>query len=151
MRYHELRKRESDKVKELLLETYGFIAPKGWLFYYLGNNKVWVLKEEFLSLPIGSLNVEVMGIYFCHFEPDVFRLSTEGAMIVGKTASKNILQITEKEAEELIRGFDIDKETGLDADYIILKSPSGIIGVGKNHRTKILCQIKKQRRIRNLN
>ena len=151
MRYHELRKREIDQVKELLLGNYGFSMPNSWKLYYLGKSKVWVLKEEFFDLPLERFNVETMGFYLCHFEHDIFRLSIQGAQIVGKKASKNILDISLKEAWELIRGFDIDKETGLEATYIILKSPVGIIGVGKNHKTKVLCQIKKNRRIRNLN
>jgi len=151
MRYSELRKREADKVKDLLLELYGFTMPKEWMLYYLGKGRVWVLKEEFFNLPIDKLNVEVMGFYLCHFENEIFRLSIYGAQLVAKSATKNVLEITEKEADELIRGFDIDKATNLDAEYIILKSPIGVIGVGKNHKTKILCQIKKNRRIRNLN
>jgi len=151
MRYNELRKREADRIKELLMDTYGFEMPKSWKLYYLGKSKVWVLKEEFFSLPLEKLNVETMGFYLCHQEYDIFRLSIYGAQLVGEKATKNVLEISQKEAWDLIRGFDIDKETGMDATYIILKSPIGIIGVGKNHKTKILCQIKKNRRIRNLN
>jgi NOL1/NOP2/fmu family ribosome biogenesis protein len=151
MRYSELRKREADEIKELLLDTYGFAMPNSWKLYFLGKSKVWVLKEEFFDLPLEKLNVETMGFYLCHFERDIFRLSIHGAQVVGKNATKNILEISLKDAWNLIRGFDIDKETGMDATYIILKSPIGIIGVGKNHKTKILCQIKKNRRIRNLN
>jgi NOL1/NOP2/fmu family ribosome biogenesis protein len=151
MRYSELRKKETDTIKGLLFDNYGFSMPKSWNLYYLGKNKVWVVKEEFFDLPIQRLNVEVMGFYLCHFEHDIFRLSILGAQLVGENASKNVLDISLKEAWELIRGFDIDKETNLDATYIILKSPIGIIGVGKNHKTKVLCQIKKNRRVRNLN
>jgi len=151
MRYHELRKKEIDNIKELLLENYGFVMPNSWKLYYLGKCKVWVLKEEFFNLPLEKFNVETMGFYLCHYERDIFRLSIQGAQIVGKKASKNVLDISLKDAWELIRGFDIDKETGLNATYIILKSPIGIIGVGKNHKVKVLCQIKKNRRIRNLN
>lgn len=151
MRYSELRKKEVDSIKNLLFDNYGFNMPKDWMLYYLGKNKVWVLKEEFFDLPISKLNVEVMGFYLCHYEYDIFRLSILGAQLVGENATKNVLDISLREAWELIRGFDIDKVTNLDATYIILKSPIGIIGVGKNHKTKVLCQIKKNRRIRNLN
>jgi NOL1/NOP2/fmu family ribosome biogenesis protein len=151
MRYHELRKRESDNIKELLLDTYGFKMPKEWMLYYLGNFRVWVLFEDFFSLPLDKLNVEVMGFYLCYFDGKLLRLSIKGAQIVGSLADKNVLEITEREAEDLIRGFDVEKETGLSAEYIILKSPKGIIGVGKNHGHKVLCQIKKSRRVRNLN
>ncbi len=151
MRYHELRKRESDNIKELLLDTYGFKMPNDWMLYYLGNFRVWVLRDEFFELPLDKLNVEVMGFYLCYFDGKLLRLSIKGAEIVGKSADKNVLDITEREAEDLIRGFDVDKETELDAEYIILKSPKGIIGVGRNHKHKVLCQIKKNRRVRNLN
>jgi NOL1/NOP2/fmu family ribosome biogenesis protein len=151
MRYHELRKKEVDKIKNLLLNVYGFKMPKSWLLYYLGKNKVWVLKEDFFDLTISKLNVEVMGFYLCHYERNIFRLSILGAQLVGKTATDNVLDISLKDAWNLIRGFDIDKVTNLSATYIILRSPIGIIGVGKNHKIKVLCQIKKNRRVRNLN
>ncbi|MDD4352823.1 MAG: hypothetical protein PHN56_00035 [Candidatus Nanoarchaeia archaeon] len=151
MRYNELRKREVDTIKDLLLENYGFVTPKSWMLYYLGKEKVWILKEEFFNLPLEKFNVETMGFYLCHFEHNIFRLSIQGAQIVGETATKNILDISLKDAWELLRGFDIDKETNLEATYIILRTEAGIIGVGKNHKTKILCQIKKNRRVRNLN
>ena len=116
MRYNELRKREVDTIKDLLLENYGFVMPKSWMLYYLGKEKVWVLKEEFFNLPLEKFNVETMGFYLCHFEHDIFRLSIQGAQIVGETATKNILDISLKDAWELLRGFDIDKETHIVVD-----------------------------------
>jgi len=151
MRYHELRKREENKIKEMLLENYGFSIPSDWRLYYLGADRVWVLKDEFFEFPLEKLNVEVMGFYLCYFDFKILRLSFNGSQIVGKSATKNVLDISVKEAEELIRGFDIDKVTNMEAEYLILRTPVGIIGVGKNHKTKILCQINKNRRIRNIN
>ncbi|MDD2678646.1 MAG: hypothetical protein PHG04_02760 [Candidatus Nanoarchaeia archaeon] len=151
MRYSELRKRERNKIKEMLFEDYGFSMPNEWMLYYLGKNRVWVLKEDFFNLPLDKLNVEVMGFCLCYFDFKMLRLSFNGAQIVGENANKNVLEISIKEAEELIRGFNIEKETNMGAEYLILKSPAGIIGVGKNHKTRVLCQINKNRRIRNLN
>lgn len=151
MRYSELRKSERDKIKNLLFETYGFKMPNDWELFWLGKNRVWAVKEELLKAPIKELNAETIGFYLCYFDFKILRPSIMGAQIIGQTASKNMLEISRKDAEELMKGFDLEKETNLDAEYIILKCPEGIIGVGKNHKTKILCQIKKNRRIRNLN
>ena len=140
-------------VKELkneLLNTYGFKTPNDWLFYYLNENRIWLLSPELAEFDTGYLNVELKGLYFCYFDYERLRLSPEGAQLIGMKASKNVLLITDKQAEEIIRGFDIDIETNLEADYLILKTRKGILGVGKNHKNKVLCQFRKNSRIRKL-
>lgn len=146
--YRGLRKRERDNIKSILLNTYGFNVPNEWQFMFLGKGRVWLVPHELRDFDTEKLNVELMGIYFCFYDREILRLSPEGAHIVGKEATKNVLLITEEQAKQTIRGFDLDIETNLDAKYIILKSKKGIIGVGKNHKTKVLCQISKKLRIR---
>ena len=135
-------------MKERLLDTYGFKVPNDWLFYTLGESRVWLFTSEIADFDDSELWVETKGLYFCYVDNERLRLSPEGAQLVGLKANKNIFMLSIEQAEQIIRGFDINVITNLEAEYIILNTPKGIIGIGKNHKDKILCQIKKNRRIR---
>ncbi len=148
--YKELRKNELKNLKQELELNYGFVPPINYKFYKLANERIWLLTPELEVFNTNGLRVETKGLYFCYFNSDRLRLSPEAAQLIGEEASKNVLMISDAQAEEIIRGFDIDVVTNLDADYIILKSSKGVLGVGKNHKTKVLCQFRKNRRIRKL-
>ncbi|MBN1923171.1 MAG: hypothetical protein JW791_00225 [Nanoarchaeota archaeon] len=148
--YKILKKHDLKRIKELLLDVYGFTVPNDWRFYNTSDERIWLLTPELEDYDFSNYNIEAMGLYFCFFDSERFRLSPEAAQLVGESAGKNVLLISDEQAEQLIRGFDIDIETGLDAEYIILKTSKGIIGVGKNHKSKVLCQFRKNRRIRKL-
>ncbi len=140
-----------NRLKATIKELYGFDIPEEWIFYTINNKKIWLTNKDVDNINKEDLNIETVGIYFCYFDEKGLRLSPEGAQLVGKKATKNILDISMEDANKIIRGFDIEVKNNLDATYVILRSPIGIIGVGKNHKTKILCQIRKNRRIRALN
>ena len=150
MRYKKLRHKITKRMKNDLEETYGFKVPNDWMFYHISENRIWLLTPELENFDYSNLSVETMGLYFCYYDYDRLRLSPEAAQLIGPLATKNVLFISPKQVEELIRGFDIDIITNLDAEYIILNTAKGFIGVGKNHKTKVLCQFRKNRRIRKL-
>lgn len=150
MNYKPLKKHLLKKFKKDLFETYGFKTPSNWLFYTLGEDRVWLLSKELVDFNTKNLNVEVMGLYFSFFDGERLRLSPEAAQLIGKKAFKNVVMISDKQAEDLIRGFNIEKNTDSSAEYVIVKSSKGVLGVGKNHGDKILCQFRKNRRIRKL-
>lgn len=150
MNYKRLKRGVEREFKQRLESLYGFKTPKDWLFYTLNDNRIWLLSSELVNFDTKNVNVELIGLYFSFFDSERLRLSPEGAQIVGLTASKNVLLISDEDAEQLIRGFDLDINTNLDAEYIIIKTRKGVLGVGKNHKDKLLCQFKKNRRIRKL-
>ncbi len=139
------------RLRTTIKDIYGFDLPKDWVFYTRNNKKIWLTNQDVDNLEKKNLNIETIGIYFCYIDENTLRLSPEGAQLVGEKATKNVLDISLEDANKIIRGFDIEVKNNLDATYVILRSPLGIIGVGKNHKTKILCQIRKNRRIRALN
>ncbi|VVB74938.1 Ribosomal RNA small subunit methyltransferase F [Candidatus Tiddalikarchaeum anstoanum] len=145
--YKKLSKSFDEEFRNKIFENYGFQIPPDWVFYNLGKDSIWLVPGKVSTFDTKDLIVEIKGLYFSHYDGDFLRLSPEGAQIVGSKATKGILDITNDEAEKMIRGFDIDKVNNLEAEFVILKCPSGIIGVGKNHKTRVLCQIGKQRRV----
>lgn len=146
--YTRLNNSELNCFKNELFETYGFETPNNWEFRELGKNRVWLLSKKVSEFNTNDYNVESEGLYFAYFDKNRLRLSPEGAQLIGETASKNVLELNEDESEKIIRGFDIEKNTGLEAEYVILKTSKGILGVGKNKKSKVLCQFRKNRRIK---
>ncbi|PIU62840.1 hypothetical protein COS83_01710 [archaeon CG07_land_8_20_14_0_80_38_8] len=148
--YTPLKRQELKILKERLKDDYNFITSKDWFFYELGSGRIWLFTPELNDFDTSKLNVESIGLYFAFLDDKRLRLSPEAAQLVGKTATKNVFTLTDEQADEIIKGFDIETNTNLDAEYIILKTSKGILGVGKNHKSKILCQFRKNRRIRKL-
>jgi NOL1/NOP2/fmu family ribosome biogenesis protein len=145
--YEPLSRRADLDFRERLVKTYGCTIPDNFQFYTLGKDSVYLVPGEVAKFDTQDFRVEIKGLYFSHYDQEYLRLSPEGAQIVEKTAVKNVLDITNEEAEKMIRGYDLEKENSLDASFVILRCPKGVIGVGKNHKTRVLCQISKSRRV----
>ena len=93
---------------------------------------------------------ENIGIYFGQIDKrGELRLSIEGAMLVGPTAKKNVVELNDKELEEWIRGINLDKKTGKQG-YLILKHGGNFVGCGKAYSEGILNHVPKERRIKKL-
>ncbi len=85
------------------------------------------------------------GIYFGTLERGGFRLSIDGAALAGGLATKNVVELSDEEAELWMRGEDIEIE-GI-RGYVILKWRNFFIGCGRGEGEKIKNFVAKNRRI----
>ena len=115
------------------------------LDYEIRNKRAWLMSKDArdfgLDIPIIS-----KGVYFGYLEHDGLRLSIEGSQIVGRHATKNILELGEKEMQDWLNGMNLDKKCK--KGYLILKFKKDFVGCGKSNGEKIWNFVPKERRIR---
>ena len=146
-------KRLSNKEKKLLLKKiekpYGIQDLKlDYLFFKNNEGKLFIVNKEFRNLDTENLNVNSIGLYFCRLEKEL-RLSIEGSQIIGPFAKKNVLEISDQQANEWLRGNDLeDIKEKLDETFVILKNKKDFIGSGRLKEGKILNYVPKERRIK---
>ena len=115
--YMLLRKKEKDGMK---------------IFIYSGS-ELPKLPAEWVGLHLATINNEGVS------------LSIEGAQLVGKTASRNVVEITRAQAEDLMKGLDLGYDGELRGN-VIVRTPTAIVGVCKADEGKITNTLPKSRR-----
>ena len=84
------------------------------------------------------------GIYFGTLEKTGIRLSIEGCYIIGKLATKNVLELEDEKARKWMAGEDIEYPI---SGYVILKWRKFYLGCGKGNGKVIRNYVPKERRI----
>lgn len=168
-----LNSKQLKQIKQLLKDQFNavfdfskyatLISPKNKI--YIANKGIFTDKD----LNLNKLRINSIGMYFAHLKNNELRLSIEGSQLIGPIAKKNIVELTEKELEQWIQGYDLDKPTKTNPpathpcqdkqkdqsinkpnnnSFIIVKHNNDYIGCGKVKDNKILNYVPKTRRIR---
>jgi NOL1/NOP2/fmu family ribosome biogenesis protein len=115
-----------------------------------GKGKLWWVSSDVQRVTLRRVRVESLGNYFGRIDKHgKLRLSVEGAMKVGPSAKENVVELTDKELEEWLRGINLSKQTGK-TGYVILKHGKDFVGCGKAYSKGTLNHVPKERRIKNL-
>ena len=77
------------------------------------------------------------------------RLSIEGSQILGKQATKNILEVTDEQAAQWFSGQDIQTESGLKG-FVLVKHKQDFLGCGNLANRVLHNYLGKERRIKTL-
>jgi len=115
------------------------------LFLFQGNFNIKQIKELESTLPI-----ERVGIYFGKFMDNKIRLSIEGTHLLKDQITKNIFELNEKQAEQWMKGNELNIKTGK-LDLLIMKYKNDLLGCGKASAEKITNFVPKSRRLREKN
>lgn len=97
------------------------------------KEKLWVTNRGILENDFKPMRLNSVGVYFGRIHHGKLRLSIEGAQMVGKTAKKNVAEITKEQVWDFIRGFDVSTETeSLEENaYVLVKNNEDILGIAK--------------------
>lgn len=135
------------KVPQLII-----LFGKEKLRLYSGN----LLKEELYHLN-NEIRIENIGLYFAKHENEDIRLTLDGVQIFKDQITKNILELTDEQALEWLKGNDLpisredasQKPLGVgDYAWKILKNKNEFIGCGKSTGERITNFMPKERRIK---
>ena len=88
-----------------------------------------------------------LGLYIGKIESGEIRLSIEGSQLIGPTAKKNVLEITEKQVRNWLRGQNLETNSKQKA-FVILKHKKDFLGSGKMKKGKVINSVPKIRRIK---
>ena len=125
------------------------------------DGDIFMISRDIEKLDLENLRVDSLGLYFGQLRNDELRLSIEGSQMVGKTATRNIVEIDDAEFKDWIRGNDLEKSPGdcsgnkgtaaplstLASGYVIIRHGSDFIGCGRRKEGKILNFVPKARRV----
>jgi NOL1/NOP2/fmu family ribosome biogenesis protein len=151
-RFKIMNKKEKQKIVELLNQQFGiqeikgFIIQKGQerLFLYQGSLTPKEIQDLEQTLP-----VERIGTYFAKLIPaqKEIRLSIEGTHLLKDQVTKNIFELSEKQAEKYLKGEELylkPEQKG----FQVMKYKNDFWGCGKASTEKVSNFIPKSRRIK---
>lgn len=152
----------SKEKKDILkkLEYYG-IKKLPFLLTESGKEKIRgysgiLSNEEIFELDKG-VGIDLIGMYLFHNYEDNLRLSFDAISALKDQITKNILNITDKQAEEFLKGRDIlltreeeeqIKATGEARGFKIISNNGDFLGTGKLAEGRITNYMPKERRLK---
>ena len=144
-----LDKKDKKKILAELEKQYG-ITEIPFLLIQAGREKIRgytgsLSKEEIIKLE-RNVNIETAGIYILNKEQDGLRLSFDAPNLLN--VSKNIIEISDEQAEAWLFGRDIETEKDIKG-FVIIKNKEDFLGCGKASQGRIVNFVPKERRRKN--
>ncbi|MEK6859479.1 MAG: hypothetical protein AABX54_01560 [Nanoarchaeota archaeon] len=141
---------DKEKIIEQLNKQFG-VKELPYLIIQFGKEKLRLYsgslsKEELYHLD-NEIRIENIGLYFAKQENEGIRPTLDGVQLFKNQITKNILELNDKQAEEWLKGNDLDIQT--DRGWKILKHKQEFIGCGKSTGERITNFMPKERRIKN--
>ncbi|MBN2094465.1 MAG: hypothetical protein JW727_00300 [Candidatus Aenigmarchaeota archaeon] len=113
------------------------------------SDKVYVLSVDIPGVDLSGLRVFSIGITAGRqFDKSArYKPTTNLLQIFGKFATRNIVDITDEEKEDYMRGLDIEKEADVEEGYVIVRHGKDILGCGLYSKGSIKNQVPKAKRM----
>ena len=144
-----IRANEKKKILQQLNEQFG-ITKLPYLLLRFGKEKIRAfsgsLSSEELNTLDKSIRIENTGVYLLKEQKDGLRLSLDALSLLQGQITKNILQLTDKQAADWFKGHDLIIEK--DRNFKILENKGEFIGCGKSTGEKITNFVPKERRVK---
>lgn len=141
----------SDK-KKILAQLKGQFGITGlpYLIIQFGKEKLRLYtgnlsKEELYHLD-NEIRIENIGLYFAKIENEGIRLTLDGVQLFKNQITKNILELNDEQANQWLKGNDLDIKT--ERGWKILKHKDEFLGCGKSTGERITNFMPKERRIK---
>ena len=124
---------EKEKLIKLLNEQFGIKEIEGQLSKF-GKERIVLFSGSATEREIIMIDelarVEGAGLYLAKEQVDGIRLSIEGSQLLGPSATKNVFEMDEKQAEQWMLGQEIPITT-TQRGFMIMKFKNDFLGTGK--------------------
>ncbi|MBW2977274.1 hypothetical protein KY331_00355 [Candidatus Woesearchaeota archaeon] len=112
------------------------------------DGKIFITNKDISRIDLSKLRINSIGLYLAQKMIDGLRLSIEGSQLIGPKAKKNVLELTEKQKKEWIKGYDLELDKPL-SGFLIIKHQQDFLGCGKAIKpNKLLNYVPKNRRLK---
>ena len=125
-----------------LSESCGFLEGK--------NGDIFLISRDIERLDLERLRIDSLGLYFGEQKNSELRLSIEASQLIGKAATRNVVEIDDSEFKDWIRGNDLEKSPDDCSGYVLVRHNTDFIGCGRCKEGKILNFVLKARRVANV-
>ncbi len=139
-----LNTREAKRIKELLLQQFGYALQEDYAYLKNEKNKIYIINKDAAKLDWKKLIIDKMGLYFAEDKETEIRLSKEGAQLLAQEAKKNkkkmvkVVELTTEETKAYFQGLDVEKDAGGHNRMVLLQYKNNILGCAKYKEGKIL-------------
>ncbi|MEM2115440.1 MAG: hypothetical protein QW524_00530 [Candidatus Woesearchaeota archaeon] len=120
-----LKKKDKERI---LSEINNYFGSSFWcddLMYLTKNDKIYLVSKDVRIVDLSKFNVRNAGLYFGQIMNDGIRLSVEGSQLIGKTATKRILEAD----ENILQKLKFDKELiDLENGYYLVRFRGFFLG-----------------------
>lgn len=149
MNVKPLTRKEVRNIMEKVHLTFGCTTTliDEYYFFMSDKNKIYIVTTMLTDFPLDAVRINSLGLYFCEINREEVRLSIEGSMIIGPSATKNVVELDDAAAKEWLLGNDISWEEPF-SSFAIICNGDDFLGSGKWKEGRILNYVPKQRRIR---
>jgi len=141
-----LNSKESKDIQSKLEAQFGASVSPDYSFLMNKENRIFIINNDISAIDLEKLRINSLGLYIGEKMADGIRLSIEGSQIIGKKATKSIVELDKKETTDWLKGIDIDKEMH-ETGFVILKHNRDFLGCGKVKENRILNFVPKVRRL----
>ena len=146
-----LNKRETDKIRELIKEQWNSeIDFDDYAIYIDSKSKLFIVNKDtaaFADSNMQKLRINSIGMYFGELKENDLRLSIEGSQMIGKNASKNIIELNDKQSRDWMRGYDVQKEAECKG-FVLVKHNDDFMGTGRYANGNLTNFVSKTRRLK---
>ena len=113
-----------------------------------GQGRIRATTKETYEAACRLRRVQQVGLYVAKMVKGDVILSIEGSQLLGATITRNIIELSEEEAEEWMKAAPIERSEKIESRYVIARCGDFYLGSGRVSRDgKIYPQVAKWRRI----
>ena len=136
-----------EEVWQLLEKQYGVSRMPGARLIRSGKKRIRLISNEAFLQVFTVPCVGPAGLYIGEYSPRSVRLSMDGAILLGRTARKQFIELSAEQANVWLQGETIQMEVK-EKGYVIVKHKDDILGCGSLSNGQLLSFVPKTRRIR---
>ena len=140
-----LNTRNKKDIEKKIKKQFGCDFKLDFAVFKNSKNKLFLLNKDVEKIRLDELRINSLGLYFGENRHAELRLSTEGAQLVGKKATKNIIELDDAQAEQWMNGKDFEYNSEFHG-FVIIKNKDNILGCGRLKDTTLLNYVQKERR-----
>ncbi|MBN2368380.1 hypothetical protein JXC34_05160 [Candidatus Woesearchaeota archaeon] len=140
-----LNSREKKDISKLISEQFGCKFKFDYEVFMNEKNKIFLMSRDISKINPEELRINSLGLYFGEVSNGELRLSIEGSQILGKAAKKNVLELSDENADRWMAGEDFEVDTKLKG-FVVIKNKDDFLGCGRIVTKKLLNYVPKERR-----
>jgi NOL1/NOP2/fmu family ribosome biogenesis protein len=143
-----LNSRERKAILDRIEAQWGCRWESDFAFLRSDKDKIYIIDHDVDKIEPKKLRIDSVGLYVAQLPNDnEVRLTIEGAQIIGPLAKRNIVELSEAEARDWLRGEDIPVDPEGLSGFVILRQGDDFLGSGKVKESKVLNFVSKARRV----
>ena len=148
MNFKIFNKKESLRLLERIKEQFGIKELKLDYGFIQNNDKIYLISKDIAKINYKELRINDIGLYFCTIMNNGIRLSIEGSQLIGKNATKNVVEISDEELKCWFNGENLVRKDIF--GYVLIKNKDDFLGCGYAKEGVIINYVPKERRVKEL-